>query len=172
MPTRSQSVQHDHTVTQTEKYAVYEPAEGVICHHDDGPAISDDRNDAVADKSAVADQMGLPADRLEIVRLTVRPVDTPPEGDVDDDSTAGEADLTTGSIMVTRGPHRSNPALVEYREAEDGAWAVKTPADEEFWIFLRSGTERDVHQHIRAKWDASYSNPDPFTDQSCPTRDL
>jgi len=187
MTARSQSVQQDPTFDQDEKYAVYDPVEGVICHHDDGAAISDSRDDAAADVSAVAEQMGLPADRLAIVRLTITPADASPavaddagSGDADTgdadtgDGNTGDADtdLTTGSIMVTRGPHRRNSQLVEYREAEDGAWAVKTPEDDEFWIFMRSGTERDVHQHIRAKWDATYGTPDPFTDQACPTNDL
>ena len=177
MPARSQSVQQDPTFDQDEKYAVYDPVEGVICHHADGAAISDSRDDAADDVSAVAEQMGLPADRLAVVRLTITPVGTSSDAAVDDtavddDTHDADADLTTGSIMVTRGPHRQNSQLVEYREAEDGAWAVKTPDDDEFWIFMRSGTERDVHQHIRAKWDATYGTPDPFTDQACPTNDL
>jgi len=172
MTARSQSVQQDPTFDQDEKYAVYDPVEGVICHHDDGAAISDSRDDAVDDVSAVVEQMALPADRLAVVRLTITPVDASPAATGDADTDGADTDLTTGSIMVTRGPHRRNPQVVEYREAEDGAWAVKTPEDDDFWIFMRSGTERDVHQHIRAKWDATYGTPDPFTDQACPTNDL
>lgn len=172
MTARSQSVQQDPTFDQDEKYAVYDPVEGVICHHDDGAAISDSRDDAVDDVSAVVEQMALPADRLAVVRLTITPVDASPAATGDADTDGADTGLTTGSIMVTRGPHRRNPQVVEYREAEDGAWAVKTPEDDDFWIFMRSGTERDVHQHIRAKWDATYGTPDPFTDQACPTNDL
>ena len=193
MPTSSQSVQHDPLVTPEKKYAVYDPVESLICHHNDGAAISDTQDKAVDDVSVVADHMGLSADRLVVVQLTITPAENSPADGFDDDSQHldkdgqhvdedtqhvgdeshdADADLTTGSITVTRGPHRRNSTLVEYREAEDGAWAVKTPEDDEFWIFIRSGTERDVHQHIRAKWDAVYSNPAPFTDQSCPTRDL
>lgn len=166
-------------VNREKKYAVYDPVEGIICHHNDGAAISDTRDEAVADVSLVADHTGISADRLVVVQLTISPVDTSSADGVDDDTNHVDndhhdvdADLTTGSITVTRGPHRRNSKLVEYREAEDGAWAVKTPEDDEFWIFMRSGTERDVHQRIRAKWDAAYSTPASFTDRSCPTRDL
>ncbi len=172
MPASSQSVQQDFTFDQDEKYAVYDPVAGAICHHDDGAAISDTRDDAADDVPAVAEQMGLPAERLVVVRLTITPVDAPPAAAGDADTHDTDTDLTAGSIMVARGPHRRNSQLVEYREAEDGAWAVKTPEDDEFWIFMRSGTERDVHQHIRAKWDATHGTPDPFTDQACPTNDL
>jgi len=179
MPASSQSVQQDTTFNQDDKYAVYDPVESTICHHDDRAAISDNRDDAADDVPVVAEQMGLPADRLTVVRLTITPTDSSRAAGGDDDTNRvnndtpnADADLTTGSITVTRGPHRQNSKLVEYREAEDGAWAVKTPEDDEFWIFMRSGTERDVHQQIRAKWDAAYSTPDPFTDQSCPTREL
>lgn len=171
MPASSHSVQQDLTFDQDEKYAVYDPVAGVVCHHDDGAAISDSRAEAVDDVSAVAEHMGHPADRLAVVRLTITPVDGSSAA-VGDDTHDTDTDLTTGSIMVTRGPHRRNSQLVEYREAEDGAWAVKTPEDDEFWIFMRSGTERDVHQHIRAKWDATHGTPAPFTDQACPTNDL
>jgi len=172
MTARSQSVQQDPTFDQENKYAVYDPVEGSICHHDSGAAISDSRDDAADDVPVVAEQMGISADRLTVVQLTITPTDSSREAGGDDDRHDADADLTTGSITVTRGPHRQNSKLVEYREAEDGAWAVKTPEDDEFWIFLRSGTERDVHQHIRAKWDATYGTPDPFTDQACPTDDL
>lgn len=173
MPASSQPVHQDRTVTQDERYAVYDPEAGVICHTDDGAVISDSREAVAGKVSTVAEQMEIADDRLAVVRLTITPVDTPPAGTVDDDDTHDtDADRTTGSIMVTRGPHRQNSKLIEYRQAEDGAWAVKTPEDDEFWIFIRSGTERDVHHHIRAKWDATYTNPDAFTDQSCPTEDL
>lgn len=173
MPASSQPVQQDRTVTQEEHYAVYDREDGVICHTDDGVVLGDSREEAADKLSAVADQLGIAADRLAVVQLTITPVDTTStEADSEDTHDPDGADRTTGSLMVTRGPHRQNSKLVEYRQAEDGAWAVKTPEDDEFWIFMRSGTERDVHQHIRAKWDAAYSNPDAFTDQSCPTMDL
>ena len=172
MPASSQPVQQDRTVTQEEHYAVYDREEGSICHTDDGVVLGDSREEAADKLSAVADQLGIAADRLAVVQLTITPVETAStETDGDETHDTG-ADRTTGSLMVTRGPHRQNRKLVEYRQAEDGAWAVKTPEDDEFWIFMRSGTERDVHQRIRAKWDATYSNPDAFTDQSCPTTDL
>ncbi len=196
MPASSQSVHHDRTGTQDNRYAVYDAVEEVLCHTDDGVAVTDSRTAAAEMVPAVADEMGLSDDRLTVVRLTITPVDASAAGAVDDEGHEPDAagttdaahttgsdrttssnhttssDRTTGSIMVTRGPHRRNSKLVEYREVEDGAWAVKTPEDDVFWIFMRSGTERDVQHHIRAKWDATYSNPDAFTDQSCPTRDL
>lgn len=172
MPASTQPAQQDRTDAQNQQYAVYEPKEGRICHTDGGAAIADNRNDAASLMSTVADQLGLTTEELEIVRLTITPIDTQPTETGDDETRDAEPERTTGSIVVKRGPHRQNAKLVEYRQAEDGAWAVKTPADDEFWIFMRSGTERDVHQRIRAKWDATYSSPDAFTDQSCPTGDL
>ena len=172
MPASSQPVQQGRTETQDEQYAVYDRERNDICHTDDGVVLGESREAAAEKLAAVADQLDRPEDQLVVVRLTITPVATTPT-EVDSDETHDtDADRTTGSLMITRGPHRQNPKLVEYRQAEDGAWAVKTPVDDEFWIFLRSGTERDVHQHIRAKWDATYSNPDAFTDQSCPTEDL
>jgi|GEM_PF-1868884 len=179
MPASSQPVQQDRTVTQEEHYALYDREEGVVCHTDNGVVLGESREEAADKLSVVADQLGIATDRLTVVQLTITPVDTASTAadsdeahDTDETHDTDDADRTTGSLMVTRGPHRQNSKLVEYRQAEDGAWAVKTPEDDEFWIFMRSGTERDVHQHIRAKWDAAYSTSDAFTDQSCPTLDL
>jgi hypothetical protein len=166
---------HDHvtdaeqTSSSTDRFAVYDPEADRICHTETGAAIRATRDAAAEMVAAVADHMGISADRLTVVRVRITPLDATTAA-VDGDT--GDTEYTTGSIMVNRGPHRQHSQIVEYREAEDGAWAVKTPEDDEFWIFKRAGTERDLQQAIRAKWDATYSNPDAFTDRSCPTGDL
>lgn len=136
MSTTSRSQQQDRAFEQDQKYAIYDPNEGIVCHHDGGVAISDNQDELATELPAVADQMDLPKDQLEIVRLTITPADAPTEDAATDEQRETETDLTAGSVTVKRGPHRRKSELVEYREAEDGAWAVKTPEDDEFWIFI------------------------------------
>ena len=169
MATHETVTDQEQTGASTDRFAVYDPEGDRICHTETGAAISDSRDAAAEMVAAVADHMGLSADRLTVVRVTITPLDGTTEAI---DGAAGDTEYTTGSIMVNRGPHRQHSQIVEYREAEDGAWAIKTPEDDAFWIFKRAGTERDLQQAIRAKWDATHSNPDAFTDRSCPTGDL
>lgn len=76
--------------------------------------------------------------------------------------------LTTGSAnIIQRTATRDNQKTVRYRQREDGGWDVKTPVDDEFWGFMHSGSEADVQQLIRKKWDYRYTvEPDPFDDRT------
>jgi hypothetical protein len=123
MATHETVTDQEQTSVSTDRFAVYDPEGDRICHTETGAAISDSRDAAAEMVAAVADHMGLSADRLTVVRVTITPLDGATEAI---DGAAGDTEYTTGSIMVNRGPHRQHSQIVEYREAEDGAWAIKT----------------------------------------------